>query len=371
MTNRSLTGRIQLGGIVACAAAVYFSACGGSPNGPTPPSGPPAPQVFSITPAHGPAAGGTSVRIGGANFAPGATVTIGGVAATEVAVESSASITARTSPHAPGTGDVVVSVGTRSAVFSGGFTYEAGDPPVISTIAARGTRSPSEPAGFADLGETLTVTATVQDADTPADQLRFEWTADSGTFTGAGASVQWLAPAAAATPGQVTLNLAVTDGATRVTGTTRVRLHDSIKEVGDLARQFLLDFSDSNSPPDYVLRNFSQGPRCIKERDSEKADVEKNRRYYTIQSSAIGSATVNFQFGGRPCSYVPVDGDACAAVPAVWNSLCKETNVECTAGTTGRTSGTDFVTAVYEESQWRLCSSYFKSDGKAQPFFIR
>lgn len=353
--------------MAAVAVLTVVGACGSSPTGP---SGPPTPQVFSIAPARGPAAGGTGVRIGGANFALGATVTIGGVAALDVVVESSASITARTPAHAPGAGDVLVSVGGRSGVLSGGFTYEAGQAPSISTITATGTKT-NEPANFADLGEEIAVSATVQDPDTPADQLRFEWTADAGTFTGTGAAVQWRAPAAATTPGQVTLNLAVTDGVSRVTGAVTVVLHDSVKEVGDLARQFLLDFSDSNSPPNYVLRNFSTGPRCLAERDSEQSDVEKNRRYYRILSSSIGSATVNFGFAGRPCSYSPVAGDACAAVPSVWTSLCLETNAECTAGTTGRTSGVDFVTAVYEDSQWRLCASYFKSDGAAQPNFIR
>ena len=54
--------------------------CGGSPSGP----GSQAPLVFAITPGDGPAKGGTSVHISGSNFAAGATVTIGGAAATDV-----------------------------------------------------------------------------------------------------------------------------------------------------------------------------------------------------------------------------------------------------------------------------------------------
>src|SRR4029077_9243695 len=46
----------------------------------------PAPSVSSVLPSNGSAAGGTSVTITGTNFASGATVTFGGVAATNVSV---------------------------------------------------------------------------------------------------------------------------------------------------------------------------------------------------------------------------------------------------------------------------------------------
>jgi hypothetical protein len=354
----------------ALAALGYFAACGG--EGPIGPSGPPAPAVYSITPAHGPASGGTSVRIGGANFAQGVAVTIGGALATDVVVESSASITARTPAHAPGAGDVIVSTGGKTAMLPGGFTYDAGQPPVINAITVRGTKWPNEPGNFADLGEFVNVTASVQDADTETDQLKFEWTSESGTFTGTGAAVQWAAPTTTATtPAQVALTLAVTDGASRVTSTAAIRLHDSVKEVGDLAREFLFDFSNSTNSPDYVLRNFSTGPRCIKERDDEKGDIQDNRERYRILSSSIGGATVNFQFAGRPCSYTPVDGDSCAAVRASWTSRCLKTNEECKEGDVGTSSGTDFVTAVYEDSQWKLCASKYKGDANSRFRFFK
>ncbi len=356
-------------GIAASGILLCITGCGG--DSPTGPSGPPAPQVYSITPAHGPAAGGTSVRIGGANFALGVLVTIGGVAATDVVVESSASITARTAARAPGAGDVVVSSGGKTAVLPSGFTYDSGQPPVISDVSARGART-NEPASFADLGETLTITATAQDPDTPADQLKFEWSSDAGAFVGAGAAVQWQAPATATTPGQVILNVAVSDGVSRVTGSVTVRLHDTVKEVGDKARNFLLAFSDSNiRDANVVLQDFSQGPRCISGRDDEKADVEKNRNLYKIESFSIGSASVNVAFGGKPCSYLPENGDACASVPAVWNWLCLQDSVECKKGESGRSSGLDFVTAVYEDSKWLLCDSHWKPDATTRPGFMR
>ncbi|HEY1904131.1 MAG TPA: IPT/TIG domain-containing protein, partial [Terracidiphilus sp.] len=83
-----------------------------------------APTVGSVSPSSGPIAGGTSVTITGTNFASGDTVSFGGVAATNVVVASTTSITATTPAGAVGA--VTVSV-TNSSSLSGslasGFTY--------------------------------------------------------------------------------------------------------------------------------------------------------------------------------------------------------------------------------------------------------
>lgn len=344
---------------IAAFAAVLGSCGGGSPVGPT---GPATPIVSSITPSSGSATGGTSVRIAGANFSAGASVTIGGVPATSVVVEAAWSIAATTGAHAAGTADVAVTVGGRTGSLPAAFTYEASNPPVISTITVRGVKWPNQPANFADVGEEIIVTATVQDPDTPADQLTYEWSADAGTFTGTGASVKWRAPAslpAGTIKLTMTLALTVSDG-TRVSATTNLSVHDSIKEVGDLARQFLLDFSDSTTSPDFVMRTFSTSARCASERAAELDDVRDHRDRYKTLSSSIEAASVTIQFSGRPCTYDPLNGDACAAVPATWNWLCLVTNEECNADDRGRSHGIDHVTAVYEQSEWKLCASRFQ-----------
>jgi hypothetical protein len=65
---------------------------------------------FSTNPASGPATGGTAMTISGTDFAAGATVTVGGVAATGVAVVDDRTITANSPALAAGTvNDVVVS----------------------------------------------------------------------------------------------------------------------------------------------------------------------------------------------------------------------------------------------------------------------
>jgi hypothetical protein len=64
--------------------------------------------VTSITPNYGSPAGGTVVVIVGTGFVAGATVVIGGVAATSVVVDDGTSITCVTGAHAAGVVSAVV-----------------------------------------------------------------------------------------------------------------------------------------------------------------------------------------------------------------------------------------------------------------------
>jgi len=344
------------------AAALLLARCGGS-GGPSATS----PIVTAIDPNHGPAGGGTAVHIVGDHFAGGAVVTIGGSMATDVVVESATSIIAKTGIRTAGASDVTVNVAGRSGALAGGFTYEADTAPTITSVTAQGTR-PHEPKNFADLDEEVAVTAVVEDPDTPAERLMFEWSAEEGSINGTGASVTWRAPADAGTPKVIVLTVKVSDpGSNTTTGTVSVSLHNSRKEVGDLSRQFLLDFSDSKNDAAFVVRNFSKSPRCEADRDEEFNEIDANRMTYQIVGSSIGPASVNIQFASSPCSYKPRDGDACAAVPSRWDSVCKP-GVTCTPG---RTQGTDYVTAIYEQTEWRLCASYFQGNGPLQPRFIK
>jgi hypothetical protein len=90
-------------------------------------SGNPAPTVSAISPNTGTASGGTAVTVTGTGFLSGATVTIGGTAATGVTVASSTSITATTPAHAAGAADVVVkNTDNQTGTLSGGYTYASG-----------------------------------------------------------------------------------------------------------------------------------------------------------------------------------------------------------------------------------------------------
>ncbi len=84
----------------------------------------PAPTVTAITPNSGTANGGTPVTITGTGFLAGATVSLGGTAATGVTVVNSTSITATTPAHAAGTVNVVVTnTDAQAGTLANGYTY--------------------------------------------------------------------------------------------------------------------------------------------------------------------------------------------------------------------------------------------------------
>jgi len=83
-----------------------------------------APTVTSITPNTGTANGGTAVTLTGTGFLAGATVSLGGTAATGVTVVNSTTITATTPAHAAGAVNVVVTNSdTQSGTLSNGYSY--------------------------------------------------------------------------------------------------------------------------------------------------------------------------------------------------------------------------------------------------------
>ena len=99
-----------------------------------------APTVTTISPASGTTTGETPVTITGTGFLPGATVTLGGIAANYVTVVSSTSITAITPADTAGIVNVVVmNPGAQSATLSNGFTYVNLTPTVTSISPASGT----------------------------------------------------------------------------------------------------------------------------------------------------------------------------------------------------------------------------------------
>jgi hypothetical protein len=85
------------------------------------------PTVTYVTPAKGPAGGGTSVTIHGSNFGTSASVSFGGVPATKVVVLATYEITAVAPPHAAGTVDITVTnaYGKSSTSSVDHFTYTA------------------------------------------------------------------------------------------------------------------------------------------------------------------------------------------------------------------------------------------------------
>ncbi len=85
-----------------------------------------APAVGGVSPSSGTAAGGTAVTITGSNFTAGATVSFGGIPATNVTVATSTSITATTPAHAAGAVTVTVTnPNGQSGSLAGAYAFTA------------------------------------------------------------------------------------------------------------------------------------------------------------------------------------------------------------------------------------------------------
>jgi hypothetical protein len=110
----------------------------------------PAPVVTGAPPSSGPTSGGTLLTITGSNFQAGATVSVGGAAATGVTVVNSTTITATTGAHAAGTVNVAVTnPDAQSGTLPASFFYA---PPstassyfTLTPCRAIDTRNPSGP----------------------------------------------------------------------------------------------------------------------------------------------------------------------------------------------------------------------------------
>jgi hypothetical protein len=226
--------------------------------------------------------------------------------------------------------------------------------PVIDSIALSGDRT--------EVDTNVTVTATVRDAETPADQLRFEWQADVGTFSGEGASVRWQAPRGSMTPVDLVLRLTVREtygvadaNGVRpqhvVTGSSPpVRLHDSQKEVSDLAMIFLQDFSNSSIAPAVTVRNFTDS---CSGKQAELDDVVKNREHYQILSSKYSVQSVSFS-GQWSRGNV--------AAPCEFTSRvvkCHPEIPDCFVGKIVFAAATCALETRYESRRWWLCDSRF------------
>jgi hypothetical protein len=246
--------------------------------------------------------------------------------------------------------------------------------PVIGTITVQGTRA-NEPANFADVGETVAVTASVTDAETAADLLQHNWTATLGSFTGSGARVSWVAPAAAVTPANVTITLEVverfgTNQENRVSRTATLALHDSLKEVGDMSVRFLTEFSKPQTNKDWrdVMRDF-KASACPDpgEVDAERSDVERHYTNFVMHNYLVSTPSVTRNFGGT-CPWASRKGDSCAAVPVMWDST------DMRSGVRGTTRGVDHISAAFSvaDNRWYLCSSYLQpTTSLAHPFYAR
>ena len=150
--------------------------------GGTPPA---APTVSAVSPASGPAAGGTAVTITGTNFGAGDTVAFGGSAATGVTVSSATSITA-ISPPGSGTVDVTVTGPGGTAPPAPPTSSLTTAPPAAPTVSAV-----SPATGPVAGGTGVTITGTGFAA---GDTVAFGGSAATGVIVNSATSITANAP---------------------------------------------------------------------------------------------------------------------------------------------------------------------------------
>lgn len=238
--------------------------------------------------------------------------------------------------------------GTGGSGGSGGGTVNT--PPTIKSIAVSDTRI--------EVGMPITLTAAVEDAETPVDNLTYRWTGP-GTFSGTGRVVTWTAGADTVTPADYSLTLTVTEP---VTGTTviniatasvTVHVNNSPKELADLSLRFLGDFADSRVSPETCVAEF--GSTCKSGRDDEFSNISDNRHDFQIVSSTLRATGID---------WVPVRATATVHTFCHFESLILHTPANCSpadcpVGTLQKVEGDCYTTDVYLDGRWWLCESHF------------
>jgi hypothetical protein len=236
--------------------------------------------------------------------------------------------------------------------------------PVITSLDVSRTRI--------EIGESVEVTAAVEDPEGRLDDLQYVWTSDGGQFSGAGAIVTWTPAAALATPADPVLTLTVVDSYQaldaqgrivnrehRVSGSTTLRVHDSRRELGDLGLSFLQLFADSSVSPEVCVESFSDS---CDGKDSELRDIRQNRDSYTILSSQLGTPDI---------TSLDLYEEGVVFIPCAFESRirkCPDGSDDCVVGYVDRVSGDCRLRAVYEQSRWWLCESrFFAQSGTISP----
>ena len=250
--------------------------------------------------------------------------------------------------------------GTGSGGGTGGGTGGSGcggatnTPPVVKAIVAGSD-------AHAEVGTPITLTATVEDAETPVDQLGYAWSASTGTFSGSGATVTWTPGADAQTPADITVTLKVTETygspqqTNTATGTVSVHVNNSPKELADLSIRFLDNFAHSQVSPDTCVSEFSSN--CNGKKD-ELSDITGNRhdflilsstlRHTSIDPAAVHAKTTVHTFCAFTSRVITKDPVTCSVADCPYDSV-QSVQGDC------------YTTNVYEQGRWWLCESHFNA----------
>lgn len=253
---------------------------------------------------------------------------------------------------------VVVAVTAVTAAACGGPNRPTPPPPlVVGPATPPVVRSISVPASRVETGRDITITAVVEDAETPLGQLAFVWTANVGTITGSGTTATWRHAAGLQKGADVVVTLMVVDTHDAVVSNQIVkqdffvvsqaapfRVHDSEAELKELARKFLLDlFGNSAIPPLACLVDFTEVGHCAQGKAMELQDITENRQLVFILSGAIHRQQLEFE----------------GAVSARVVNYAEFHDRSLATGAPGMALGDFTLTALYEGNRWWLCESTF------------
>ena len=230
-------------------------------------------------------------------------------------------------------------------------------PPQVKSIVLSETR--------AEVGTPLTLTASVEDVETPVASLTYAWTAPTGTFSGTGAVVTWVAGQDAVTPADVILTLTVTEkygtgataGENKVTSTTTVHLNNSPRELTELSLRFLNDFANSRVSAEKCVSEFSDS--CSGKKD-ELQDIDDNRHDFEIIASTLRHTGLSI----APSRVLATVHTACSFTSRVITTTPREESCQggkCPLGSVGSVQGDCWTTNVYEKGRWWICESRFSS----------
>ena len=231
-------------------------------------------------------------------------------------------------------------------------------PPVVGPATAPIIRSIAVPTSRVEAGTDVAITAVVEDAETPLTALAFQWSASAGTITGTGATATWRVPAGLKSGIDVAVTLTVTDTYDAVENNVVVkrqfvvtstsatfRVHDSVAEVKELARRFLVDlFGNTNVAPEACLVDFAD--ICARGRAAELEDIVSHREHVVLTDARVMNQTAQL-FGPTSgtvhsamlyTGYTPVN-------PAI-SSDCHDFE----------------VTVVYVGNRWWICESTHHPD---------
>jgi len=248
----------------------------------------------------------------------------------------------------------------------GGTPDVTNTPPVVKSVVASDTR--------VEVGSPVTLTATVEDAETPVDKLQFAWEFPGGTITGTGngSTIAWTPASNLTTPADYTLTVTVTETYTSggvqkqntATGTIKVHVNNSPKELADQALRFLGDFADSRVSAEKCVSEFSTTSKtCANGKSEEFDDIDANRYDLLIVASTLRHTSLTV----APSKVNATVHTFCSFTSRVIAQQPKKC-IGCAYGSVGTTSGDCYTTHVYENGKWWLCESHYASQGFTSAF---